>query len=311
MKIRVLFMGSPEIAVPSLQALVDAGYEVPLVITQPDRPKGRGRSPSPPPVKVAATELGLPVIQPTRIKTPEFLRQIQESQAQAIAVVAYGRLLPKEVLSATPWGAINVHFSLLPKYRGASCVAQALMAGEEETGTTTMLIDEGMDTGPILMQWTEPILPEDTTASLSARLAPLGAQQLVMTLQALEAGNLRPVPQEEAGASYAPPLKKEQGHLDWNQEVKTLYHLYQGLTPWPGIFGFIDGKRLLLTRLQAAAGPVQGNPGTFYRDPQGDLYINGRDGLLQVLQVKPEGKAEMSAEAWVRGRGEVSGCRLE
>lgn len=307
----VIFMGSPEIAVPALEALVESGYKIPLVVTQPDRPKGRGRKLTPPPVKVRAQELGLEVLQPDQVRSPEFLARITETQAQAIAVVAYGRILPNEVLQATPWGAINVHFSLLPKYRGASCVAAALMAGEEETGTTTMLMDEGMDTGPILLQWTEPILPEDTTATLSKRLAPLGAQQLVQTFKGLEAGNLRPAPQDDSQASLAPLLKKEQGHVAWDQKAKTLYHLYQGLTPWPGVFGFLNGKRLVLTQLRPLPGSPSGEPGSLGVEAGRVLYINGRDGRLQVLKLKPEGKREMTAEQWLQGQGDLTGVRLE
>ena len=308
---RLIFMGSPEMAVPSLQALVEAGHDIPLVVTQPDRPKGRGQKLSPPPIKVAAEALGLRVLQPSSVKTPEFIQTLKEQKADGIVVVAYGRILPKEVIEATPWGCINVHFSLLPKYRGAACVAYALMEGEEETGTTTMLIDEGMDTGPILLQWTEPIHADDTTASLSERLAPLGGKQIVETLKGLEAGNLKPVPQDESRASPAPLLKKEQGHVDWAQGVQTLYNLYRGLSPWPGIYGFLQGKRLLLTELKPLSGPPTGPPGSLKIEGDEELILNCEDGRFKVLQLKPEGKRILRAAEFVRGLKEKEGLKLE
>lgn len=304
-------MGSPEVAVPSLQALIEAGHEIPLVVTQPDRPKGRGRKLSPPPLKEAAQALGLKVIQPTQVKNPEFLQTLKEQKADGIVVVAYGKILPKAVIEATPLGCINVHFSLLPKYRGAACVAYALMEGEDETGTTTMLIDEGMDTGPILLQWSETIYPEDTSATLSERLAGLGAKQIVATIAGLEAGNLNPVPQDPSRASQAPLLKKEQGHVDWGQGAGKIYNLYRGLTPWPGIYGFLQGKRILLTEVRPMSGSPLGPPGSLNFEEPATLSINCGDGRLEVLQLKPEGKRVLPAGEFMRGLREKEGLRLE
>jgi methionyl-tRNA formyltransferase len=308
---RLIFMGSPDVAVPSLRALTEAGHEIPLVVTQPDRPKGRGQKFSPPPVKEAALELGLRVLQPKKVTTPEFIQTLKEQKADGIVVVAYGRILPKQVIEVTPWGCLNVHFSLLPKFRGAACVAYALMEGEEETGTTTMLIDEGMDTGPILLQWSEPIYPEDTSATLSDRLAHLGAKQIVTTIAGLEAGNLKPVPQDPGRASQAPRLKKEQGHVDWGQGAAKIYNLYRGLTPWPGIYGFLHGKRILLSELRPMSGPPLGPPGSLNFAEPGTLSINCGDGRLQVMRLKPEGKRVLPGGEFMRGLKDKGDLRLE
>jgi methionyl-tRNA formyltransferase len=298
---RLIFMGSPEIAVPSLKALLAAGHTIPLVVTQPDRPQGRGQRVAAPPVKVAARDLGLEVIQPTQVKDPSFAQTLQGQKADGIAVVAYGRLLPKEVLASTPLGCVNLHFSLLPKYRGAACVAYALINGDDETGVTTMQLDEGLDTGPILMQWTEPIAPDDTCGVLSARLAELGAEQLAKTFAALEAGNLDPIPQDDARASQATLLKKEMGHVDWGQATGQIYNLYRGLTPWPGIFGFLGKKRLLLNEIRPEAGAPTGSPGSLGIGPDQGLWINTGDGRLRVIRLQPEGKKILSASEFVRG----------
>lgn len=310
---RLIFMGSPEIAVDSLKALIEAGHEIPLVVTQPDKPKGRGQHVTAPAVKLAALDLCLEVIQPTKVRVPEFAERLKSLKADGIAVVAYGRLLTKEVIESTPWGCINVHFSLLPKYRGASCVAAALMNGDDETGTTTMLIDEGMDSGPILMQWSEPLYPEDNTASVSLRLAPLGAKQLVQTIAGIEQGNLRPVPQNDAEAISAPLLTKEQGHLDWNQPMAKLFNLYRGLSTWPGIYGFLNGKRLLLSEIrpdESGTDVSPQSPGTLEIDGSKHLYIHGQDGRLEILKVKPEGKKIMQAADFMRGLKSTSSLQL-
>ena len=307
---RIIFMGSPEVAVPSLKALVDAGHEVPLVVTQPDKPQGRGQHLGAPPVKASAQALGIPVLQPAKIKDPGFFRALADQGPDAIAVVAFGRILPKEILTLAPWGCINVHFSLLPKYRGAACVAYPLIHGDDETGVTTMQLDEGLDTGPILMQWTEPIGPDDTTATLSARLAPLGAQQLVRTLAAIEGGSLDPIPQDPSRASLAPLLKKEMGHIDWRQPTQQIYNLYRGLSPWPGVYGFLGRKRILFHELRPEAGAPSGEAGSlgFVGD---NLWINTADGRLKVLRLQPEGKRILSASEFVRGLQSREGLRLE
>lgn len=298
---KVIFMGSPEIAVPSLKALNAAGHRILAVVTQPAKPKGRGQQWAPPPVKTTGDQLGFPVLQPSKINTEEFSKTLAEVQPDFICVVAYGKILPPGILRIPRLGCINVHFSLLPKYRGAACVAYALMQGEEESGVTTMQMEEGLDTGPILMQWTEPIAPQDTAGSLSARLAKLGARQLIKTLEELEKGNLEPVPQRAEGASYAPLLKKEQGHLDWKRPAVETFNIYRGLTPWPGVFSFLEGRRLIWAELRPVSRPKALPPGTVELSPNGEMYVHCASGALEILSLKPEGKSVLRTQDFVRG----------
>ncbi len=307
---RIVFMGSPEIAVPSLRALSEARHELLAVVTQPDRPKGRGQVLSPPAVKIAALELGIPVLQPEKIRTVEFAAELAKLQPELLCVVAYGKILPPEVLRIPEICCVNLHFSLLPKYRGAACVAYALMEGEEETGVTTIVMEEGLDTGPILLQWSEPILPEDTTGSLSIRLADLGAKALVQTVQGLERGNLRPVPQEDAAASYAPLLKKEQGKVDWSQPAAKLLNLYRGLSPWPGVFGFLQGRRIVFTELRMGSESASGAPGTLHLDKSGKILVDCGTGTLEVVRLKPEGKSVLPAADFMRGLTQQTGLHF-
>jgi len=307
---RLVFMGSPEIAVPSLRALVEAGHELLAVVTQPDRPKGRGQVLSPPAVKLAALGLGVPVLQPEKIRTAEFAAELKALQPDLLVVVAYGKILPPDVLKVPEICCVNLHFSLLPKYRGAACVAYALMAGDEESGVTTIVMEEGLDTGPILLQWSEPILPEDTAGSLSLRLSELGAKAVVQTVQGLERGNLRPVPQEEAMASYAPLLKKEQGKVDWREPAKTLLNLYRGLTPWPGVFGFLEGRRIVFSELRLGSEAAQGQPGALRQGPRGGMLVDCGSGSLEVVRLKPEGKSVLPAADFMRGLPQQSGLHF-
>lgn len=297
---RILFMGSPEIAVSSLKALQQAGHEIAGVFTQPDKPKGRGREVGPPSVKLAAQELGLKIFQPAKIRDPEVVEKIRSLNPEVLAVVAYGKILPPEILKIPRLGCLNVHFSLLPKYRGAACVAYALMNGDDETGVTTILMDEGMDTGPILMQWSEPVLPEDTAGTLAQRLADLGARQLVKTLEEWAKGTLEPVPQRESGASSVPLLKKEMGRVDWQRSAREIYNLYRGLTPWPGLFTFLEGKRLLLTKLRPVPGEAGGRPGSIH-DSADRMFVACGSGTIEVLSLKPEGKKILTAAEFMRG----------
>lgn len=308
---RIVFMGSPEIAVPSLQALHAAGNEIVAVVTQPDRPKGRGQVLSPPAVKEAALALGLKVLQSEKIRTPEFAASLRELKPDLIAVVAYGKILPPELLSIPEICCVNLHFSLLPKYRGAACVAYALINGDPESGVTTIVMEEGLDTGPILMQWSEPIQPEDTAGSLAERLAPLGAQQLVKTVEALEHGTIHPTPQNDADASYAPLLKKEEGRIDWTRSAQEIFNRYRGLSPWPGVFSFLQGKRVIFSDMRPSAASTQGPPGNLRHGSRGEVLVDCGLGSLEVLRLKPEGKSVLSAEDFMRGWQGRSPLRFE
>lgn len=308
---RVIFMGSPEIAVPSLRALHAAGHEIPCVVTQPDRPKGRGQTLSAPAVKLAALELGIPVLQPEKIKTPEFAAALAQYAPELIVVVAYGKILPPEVLKIPKICCVNLHFSLLPKYRGAACVAYALIHGDDETGVTTIVMEEGLDTGPILMQWSEPIQADDTTGSLSERLAALGAEQLLRTVAGLERGDIQATPQSSEGASYAPLLKKEEGRVDWSKEAGEIYKRYRGLSPWPGLFSFLNGKRVIFSELKPSTLSSQGLPGTLRLTSGGEVLVDCGEGCLELLKLKPEGKSVLSAKDFMRGLSGKNSLKFE
>ncbi len=297
-KPRIVFMGSPDFAVPTLRALAEH-YPVVGVVTQPDRPAGRGKKLTPPPVKVVAQELGLPVMQPRRLKAPEAFEQLQAWAPDLIVVAAYGQILRPNVLALPRFGCINVHASLLPRWRGASPIQHAILAGDKETGITIMLMDEGLDTGPILSQRAIPITPEDTAATLSVRLANLGAELLLDTLPDYLSGALQPRPQPEDGVTYAPLLKKEDGRLDGNQPAEVLARQVRAFYPWPGTFLEWRGAPLKVHQAEAVAAP---SPGPGVRLVwQGFPALGTAEGILVLRQVQPAGKRPMSGDAFLRG----------
>jgi len=299
--LRIIFMGTPEFAVPSLQALLDSPDQVVTVICQPDRKKGRGKKLSPPPFKVLAEQAGLPVLQPTAIRTDEFLETVRNLRPDLIVVTAYGRILPGSLLNLPPLGAINVHGSLLPKYRGAAPIQWAVLNGERETGVTIMQMDEGMDTGDILLPVKIPITEDDTSGSLFGKLSELGGQALVKAIALLKEGKLRPVKQDDALATKAPMLTKEMGHLDWSKEASELHCLVRGLDPWPSAYGFLAGKRFRFFKPQVVPGAENEPPGTLCRaDKEGILIATGRDHLL-IREIQPEGKKRMTVQSCLCG----------
>ena len=299
--LRIIFMGTPEFAVPTLQALIDSPDEVITVICQPDRKKGRGKKLSPPPVKILAEQAGIPVLQPTAIRTDDFLDTIRALRPDLIVVTAYGRILPGSLLNLPPLGTINVHGSLLPKYRGAAPIQWAVIRGESETGVTTMQMDEGMDTGDILLPVTLPIGENDTSGSLFDKLSRVGGKALVKAIGMLKGGKLVPVKQNDALATEAPMLNKEMGHLDWNKEAHELHCLIRGLDPWPSAYGFLAKKRFRFFKPQVITGAVQEAPGTLCRaDKEGILIATGRDYLL-IREIQPEGKKRMTVQSCLCG----------
>src|ERR1700674_4243272 len=239
---RIVFMGTPAFAVPSLEGIVAAGHEVVAVFTQPDRPTGRGRHEAMPPVKEAALRLELAVHQPERVRRPEVVEQIRGMAPEAMVVVGYGQIIPKAILDVPPMGIVNVHASLLPKYRGAAPVQWAIARGETHTGVTTMRINEGLDTGSMLLNWETEIGAEETAVELGERLAAAGADLLVRTLAELP--SIEPKPQDDSQASYAPILKKEDGEIDWHLPAHEILNRIRGFVPWPGAYGFLRGQRL-------------------------------------------------------------------
>ena len=305
---RIVFMGTPDFALPALEALI-ATHDVCLVVTQPDKPAGRKKKLTPPPVKVMAQEAGIEVLQAASARTPEFVARMQAANADVAVVVAYGKILPPAVLEAFPQGCINIHGSLLPKYRGAAPIQWAVIDGEAQTGVSIMKLDEGMDTGPVLLRRTEPIFEDDTAGTLFDRLAPLGASAILEALQGLEAGLLTPKAQSEEGASHAAMLRKQDGLVDWSQKSSNIACRIRGLDPWPGAFTPIAGGNLKLFGARACEG--SGAPGTLlaYDDEQGMVIACG-DGAVRFSQVQAPGKNEWPLRPSPEASGSKSGQRL-
>jgi len=306
------FCGTPEFAVPTLKKLVETGHHVRLVVTQPDRPSGRGHELAVPPVKRLAQSLGLPGVQPDKSKNNlEFRAQLEALQPAAIIVVGYGRIIPKWMIDLPQHGNINLHASLLPKYRGAAPIQWAIARGETVTGVTTMRIDEGLDTGDILLQREMEINPEDTAVTLAPRLAEVGAYLMLETLRGLEAGTIQPRKQDHTQSTLAPILEKEEGRIDFNRPATETLNRLRGFQPWPGAFTSFRGKNLTLHRALLAAyglGPLF--PGEMKLAGE-DLFLGCGEGtVLQVIELQPEGKRRMSAKDFIHGYRPKLGERL-
>ncbi|MCL2459081.1 MAG: methionyl-tRNA formyltransferase [Desulfobulbus sp.] len=299
--LRIVFMGTPDFAAPSLQALLDGPEEVVAVVCQPDRERGRGKKVSPPPVKVLAERHRIPVLQPASVRTASFLEEMRSLAPDLLVVVAYGRILPQALLDLPPLGAINVHGSLLPKYRGAAPIQWAVINGETETGITIMQMDAGLDTGDILLTVAVPIGRQETAGELFGRLASLGGEMLGDAIVRLKEGGLAAQPQAHDLASHAPMLKKEMGHLDWTLPASRLHDLIRGLDPWPSAYGFIDGKRFRFFSPEVVPIRSSSSPGVICQaNGQGLLVATGDDCLL-IRDIQPEGKKRMGAGACLRG----------
>jgi len=294
---RTIFLGTPSFAVPTLERMIAAGHSVELVVTQPDRPKGRGNSIAMPPVKEAAVRLGLPVHQPERVRRPEVVEQLRALAPEAMVVVGYGQIIPKTILDIPPQGIINVHASLLPKYRGAAPIQWAIARGETRTGVTTMRINEGLDTGDTLLKWETAIGSDENAVELGQRLAVAGAELLVRTLA--ELATIRPEPQDDSQATYAPILKKEDGKIDWQLSAQEILNRIRGFEPWPGGYGFLRGQRLQIWT--AAIGEMKLSPGTL-RTAHHKLYAGcGRDESIELREIQLEGKKRMPVAAFLNG----------
>lgn len=309
-------MGTPEFAVPSLEALLHSDDQVVGVVTQPDRPKGRGQDVTAPPIKQLAERSGISVLQPTKMKDPAFLSSLQAWQPDLIAVAAFGRILPPAILSLPPRGCINVHGSLLPKYRGAAPIQWSIINGERETGITTMLMDEGMDTGAMLLQESIPIAPDDTGGSLGAKLAQVGAKLLIETLRQLKAGQLHPIPQDHSQATLAPILKKEHGLIDWHFSAIAIANRVRGLAPWPGAYTFaqhhdhhMERWNIWEAREADKAGPP-GRPGTITKVEKDRLLVATGEGTLAITTIQPAGGRRMTVAQYLAGHAISPGIVL-
>lgn len=295
---RVIFMGTPDFAVPSLQALLDHGYEVCAVYTQPDKPKGRGHKLQPPPVKELALAREIPVLQPAILRSGEVQEEIRKWNADVIVVVAYGKILPKAVLDMPRLGCINVHGSLLPKYRGAAPIQWTVLNGDKTAGVTTMFMGEGMDTGDMLLKMETAVGEEETSGQLFDRLKDLGADLLIQTLERLEQGTLTPIPQNEAEATRAPMLSKDLSLVDWTKPAQQVHDLIRGLNPWPSAVSYLDGKKLKLHASRVREG--SGEPGKpFAQD--GVLLVYCGEGALELTEIQTENGKRMDGKSYLLG----------
>ncbi len=303
---KLVYLGTPAFAVPSLERIVAAGHEVCGVFTQPDRPKGRGQKDAMSPVKEAALRLGLTVHQPERVRRPEVVEQLRAMAPDAMVVVGYGQIIPQTILDIPPQGIINVHASLLPKYRGAAPIQWAIARGEKTTGVTTMKIDAGLDTGAMLLKWETAIGADETAVELGARLAPEGADLLVRTLAELAA--IVPEAQDDAQATLAPILKREDGHVDWTARPQEILNRVRGFQPWPGAYGFLRGQRFHVWRGAMAGREIA--PGVLVAEGK-RLFAGCGAGAIELIEIQMEGKKRMAASAFLNGfsvaPGEVLG----
>lgn len=309
---RIVFMGSPDFAVPSLNALHASGRYVPqLVVSQPDRPRGRGRAVDPTPVRARALELGIPTITMTRESYAPGVDAVRAAQPDTIIVVAFGLILRRDLLDMPPFGCINVHASLLPRHRGVSPIQAAILAGDTVTGCTTMRIDEGVDTGHILLRVQTPISPEDTAGTLTARLAVMGAELLVRTLDGVFDGSVHDAPQDEAGATLTRKIRKQHGLIDWSRPAAEIERRVRAMTPWPSAYTFLAGRRLQIDAAAVhATPPKSAAPGTIVAlDP---LLVACGDGALEIRALRPEGKRAMTPREFRAGNrlelGDVLGA---
>jgi methionyl-tRNA formyltransferase len=283
---KIVHMGTPEFAVPTLEALHLSRHTVAAVVTQPDRPKGRGRKLAPPPTKQTAEALGYPVIQPESVKSDAFFEEMRRFQPDLFVVVALGQILPPRLLELPRLGAINVHASLLPRLRGSAPIQWAIINGDTESGVTTMQMDAGMDTGDMLLKATTPISDTDTAQSLHDRLAPMGAELLIETLEQMAAGSLKAVPQSAAAATMAPMLTKKDGRIDWHRSAVEIDRLVRGMTPWPGAYTFCGERRLRLFRTRPLPLESSAAPGTIVQGFADELSVATGDGVLSVLEIQ-------------------------
>lgn len=299
---RIVFMGTPDFAVPSLQLLISGGYEVVAVVTQPDRPKGRKKTLTPPPVKEAALSFGIPVLQPERMRNPEAVAELAEYKPDLIVTAAYGQILPKAVLELPRLGCINVHGSLLPKYRGGAPIQRSIMNGEPETGVTIMYMAEGLDTGDMISRVALPILDEDTSGSMFEKLSLAGAKLLGETLPSIIEGTVQAVPQREEEATYAPNLSREDERIDWSKPARALFNQVRGLSPMAGAFTYLNGEVFKVRVCE----PIEGRSGNaalgevISADANGIVVQTG-DGRLLLKEIQPAGKRVMAVSEWIKG----------
>ncbi len=306
----VIFLGTPDFAVPALTALNKKNYNVSLVITQPDRPKGRGRKPHPPPVKVAADRFGYDVVQPESIKTEDIKHRLTALKPDFLIVVAFGNLLSGDLLAIPGVDSLNIHPSLLPKYRGPSPIQRAIIDGEQKTGVTIMSLDTGMDSGDILMQKTMDIDPEDTAATLHDRLADIGAELMIQTLIKYAQHDVTRHPQDHAKATFAPLLNKKEGHIDWSLPADRLECFIRGMTPWPGAFTFLNNKRLKIYKVKTVSLSESASPGTVIKGFENELRVAAGQGAVSILEIQSASGKRLDIQSYLRGARVLPGTQF-
>jgi len=301
-RFRIVFMGTPDFAVPSLRALITSGEDIIAVVTQPDKPKGRGKHLTPPPVKELALKHNIPVLQPEKIRDAVFINTIRKFSPDIIVVVAYGKILPKDILDIPPKGCINVHASLLPKYRGAAPINRAIINGERETGVTTMLMDEGMDMGNMLLSERMEIKDNDTASDVHDRLKDIGAGLLMKTINGIKAGAVAPLPQDNSQASYAPVLKKEDGRIDWTMGAAEIRNLIRGMDPWPGAYTRWEGMQIKVFRAKVLPeGRAAEQAGTILNVSADGICVATGRGTLVITELQPENRDRMIVSEFIKG----------
>jgi methionyl-tRNA formyltransferase len=308
--LRVVFFGTPAFAVPTLEALLASRHATVGVVTQPDRPRGRGHRTTDAPVKITARDAGLPILQPASLKAPDFLAALAAFEADLGVVAAYGRILTDAVLAAPRLGMVNVHASLLPRYRGAAPVHRAVIAGDRETGVTIMRVVKALDAGPMLAAERRPIGDDETSAEVEAVLASLGARLLIDTVDQIAAGTAREEPQNDADATYAPRITKDDSRIDWSRSARDLHNQIRGLHPWPHAETFLDGKRLILRRSRLTAQSSDAPYGTIVTARGDDIEVATGDGLLGIVELQVEGKRPMQVRDFLAGHPLPAGRRL-
>lgn len=298
---KVIFMGTPDFSVGTLEALITAGHDVVLAVTQPDKPKGRGKEMQFTPVKECALQYNIPVYQPRRVREAECIEELRKYEADIMVVVAFGQILPKEILEMTKYGCVNVHASLLPKYRGAAPIQWSIIDGEDITGVTTMQMNEGLDTGDMLLKVEIPIEAKETGGSLHDKLAEAGAKLCVETLEGLEAGTITPIPQGETTTSYARMLDKQLGNIDWSKSAIEIERLIRGLSPWPSAYTNWNDKVMKIWDASCASCEAQAKPGTIVQVKKDAFLVQTGEGVLEVRELQIPGKKRMDAGAFLRG----------
>lgn len=307
---KVIFMGTPDFAVGTLEALLESEHEVTAVVTQPDKPKGRGKAMQFTPIKEVAVTAGVPVYQPKRVREAEAVKQLADTDADVIVVVAFGQIIPKEILEMKKYGCINVHASLLPKYRGAAPIQWAVIDGEKESGVTTMQMDEGLDTGDMLLKCVVPVEEKETGGSLFDKLSEAGAGLLLKTLEGLEKGGLVAEKQGETTTAYAKMLKKDMGLIDWKQSAVQIERLIRGLNPWPSAYTHLDGKTLKIWQADVMEDESGKEPGQVVALANDSLQVQTGKGILKIRELQLEGKKRMDAGAFLRGYHVEEGTNL-